>query len=328
MATIKDVAKEAGTSVSTVSIILNGKEQERKISEQTVIKVRQAIKTLKYVPSTSAKKLRGTGRKTIVLFWAADFRDIMLAQFLSGVHQEILEEKLDLEVVVVPYQNGNLKEISFLERINEAQGVIFANASDADLEMLSHANLHIPLVLYNRHLDGFISVGLDDEQIADLALSLLEGKPSPILFTAPEGYSGLKIRSEKILEKLSDVQEISLLKNGPQAAYDACRTMDWSSIQTVYTLSDMMAIGILKYLKDQKIQVPEQVEVLSIGNGLNPFDAYLIPSLSTIEIPLFELAKKCLAVLYQMMIKKPAKSIDLSCSYIQRESFQKAESNK
>ena len=45
MATIKDVAKYAGVSISTVSIILNGKAQDRKISLDTQEKVANAIKS-------------------------------------------------------------------------------------------------------------------------------------------------------------------------------------------------------------------------------------------------------------------------------------------
>ena len=44
MSSIKDVAKLSGVSISTVSIIVNGKEKERKISENTVNKVKKAMK--------------------------------------------------------------------------------------------------------------------------------------------------------------------------------------------------------------------------------------------------------------------------------------------
>jgi len=58
MATIKDVANLAGVSVSTVSVIINNKAEERKISTATREKVEEAIKQLNYQPSISARKLR------------------------------------------------------------------------------------------------------------------------------------------------------------------------------------------------------------------------------------------------------------------------------
>lgn len=51
MATIKDVAKKAGVSISTVSIVINGKDKERKISQKTVQNVWNAIEELHYKPN-------------------------------------------------------------------------------------------------------------------------------------------------------------------------------------------------------------------------------------------------------------------------------------
>lgn len=58
MASIKDVAAKAQVSISTVSIIINGKSKERKISKETQEKVLNAMKELNYQPNLSAKKLR------------------------------------------------------------------------------------------------------------------------------------------------------------------------------------------------------------------------------------------------------------------------------
>ncbi|WP_303032769.1 LacI family DNA-binding transcriptional regulator, partial [Dubosiella newyorkensis] len=58
MATIKDVAKKAGVSISTVSIVINGKDKERKISQKTVQNVWNAIEELHYKPNKNALRLR------------------------------------------------------------------------------------------------------------------------------------------------------------------------------------------------------------------------------------------------------------------------------
>ncbi len=57
MATIKDVAKQAGVSVTTVSIIINGKSEERKISTATQQRVAEAMRS-GYQPNLSARRLR------------------------------------------------------------------------------------------------------------------------------------------------------------------------------------------------------------------------------------------------------------------------------
>ena len=63
--TIKDVAKAAGVSISTVSKVLNG---HYSISEDTQARVRQVIRELNYYPSASAQSFaKGTTRTVIVL---------------------------------------------------------------------------------------------------------------------------------------------------------------------------------------------------------------------------------------------------------------------
>ena len=55
MASIKDVAEMAGVSLSTASIVANGKAKERKISEATQKKVLETMKALNYIPECVGK---------------------------------------------------------------------------------------------------------------------------------------------------------------------------------------------------------------------------------------------------------------------------------
>ena len=75
MATIKDVAKQAGVSVTTVSIIINGKAEERKISAATQQRVAEAMRDLGYQPNLSARRLRSqeNERPVIAFFWRDGF---------------------------------------------------------------------------------------------------------------------------------------------------------------------------------------------------------------------------------------------------------------
>ena len=73
MATIKDVAKLSGVSVTTVSIIINGKAEERKISDSTCRKVLEAKRELGYQTNLSARRLRYQESKNPVI---AFFRPI------------------------------------------------------------------------------------------------------------------------------------------------------------------------------------------------------------------------------------------------------------
>ena len=67
MATIKDVAKAAGVSVTTVSIVINGKAEERAISEATINKIHKAMRELGYQPNLSARRLRTSEKPVPVI---------------------------------------------------------------------------------------------------------------------------------------------------------------------------------------------------------------------------------------------------------------------
>ena len=83
--TMQDVAEAAGVSKSTVSFILNGRDDLR-ISEQTKKKVWQVINMLNYRPNLYAKNLRGTQmNKVIAFFMGQSLSDLEKLSFFSSI---------------------------------------------------------------------------------------------------------------------------------------------------------------------------------------------------------------------------------------------------
>ena len=62
----------------------------------------------------------------------------------------------------------------------------------------------------------------------------------------------------------------------------------------IYCASDAIALGALRTLYDRGIRVPEQLSVISIGNGESSYAAYAMPALSNIYLPMETMAEKCL----------------------------------
>ena len=91
MVTIRDVAKAAGVSVATVSIVVNDKAKEHSIPETAQEKVNDVIRKLGYQPNLSARKLRSKYKSVpvIAFFWPLDFRISILASFLNAFSGEI-----------------------------------------------------------------------------------------------------------------------------------------------------------------------------------------------------------------------------------------------
>lgn len=322
MASIKDVALKANVSISTVSIIINGKSEERKISKETQIKVLQAMKDLNYQPNLSAKKLRSQNtRKTIALFWTTDFRDVMLARFLNGLHTIINKEQLDFDIVIYPYKNNELYKEEALKTVSYFHGAIIANASENDIEFLKELAPLVPIVLYNRVLDKYSSVSVDDYMIGQYAYDMLKDKENVAIIKAPYVFKGMKIRDDVFIEKKKHVFEYYVEENDAASGFDIADKIDFHKIDAIYTPSDMIALGIMHYCYLNQIKIPQDVSILSIGNGLTQIDQFLNPSLSTIQIPMEEMAQECLSILIQLfennrvIHKVITPTLDLRASY-------------
>ena len=152
MVTIKDVASFAQVSPTTVSLIINGKAEERRISPLTCERVMQAMNTLGYQPNLSARRLRSNEklRPIIAFYWPMDYRTNILASFLSRFQGIIRRLGFDCELVVQTYENNALEKHSDGIIKNSYHAVIIGGASSQDIAYLETLKPQIPLVLINR----------------------------------------------------------------------------------------------------------------------------------------------------------------------------------
>ena len=91
MITIKDIAALTHISPSTVSIVLRGNGDARKISKETQTRIIETAQKLGYTPNIQAKVLREgmPARSIITLFWASDIRVHILSRFLNGLQTSL-----------------------------------------------------------------------------------------------------------------------------------------------------------------------------------------------------------------------------------------------
>ncbi len=120
--TIQDVAKEAGVSVSTVSRVLNDKDD---VSLETYEKVQGVIQELGYTSSLAARSMR-SHRTNLIGLITRDVQDPFSIQVMKGVYQAISE--IDYDLII--YTSGSIKPSSKAER--EQRYVALLNGSIAD----------------------------------------------------------------------------------------------------------------------------------------------------------------------------------------------------
>lgn len=313
MATIKDVAKLSGVSVSTVSIILNGQAKARKISEKTQKNVLEAIKELNYNPSVSARRLRSSDKEkyTVGVYWAIDFTTGFLARFIEGLQMELLKSKLPVSTVICPFENNKLENESGLKNMSTYNAVIIANTNTKDQEFLNDNPLPIPAVLINRHSDKYHTVRIDNVKAGEIAAEHIynKGITDIGMVIQQNSFYGMQERGESFLNffKRKGIEitkeRIISSKNSVLGGTEAGEILLKSGKipRAVFVDSDVMSQGLIHFFNKNGIKVPEECEVISVGIGPTEISKYFMPSITVVDMPLEEMAAECIKLISEIL---------------------------
>src|SRR5215510_7936958 len=144
MATIRDVAKRAGVSVTTASYVLNNTGN---IGEATRKRVLEAAEELNYHPNAFARNLKKQKTHTIGVF-ISRFGGSFYEEILEGIHNVILET--DYELLVCP-ESRSARRILLHRQVDGA--IVFdSKISNDSIEKL--ASQHFPIVVLDRSLQS------------------------------------------------------------------------------------------------------------------------------------------------------------------------------
>ncbi|EGL40673.1 transcriptional regulator, LacI family [Megasphaera lornae] len=316
MSTIKDIAREAGVSIATVSIVLNGKGGARKISTETQARIHAIAQKLHYVPNQSAKKLRaaGQGHYAIAFYWATDFRIHYLARITLGIQQEIMRQHNVVHLAVVPYEADHLQEQMESLQNEFFNSIIIANTSDKDMDYLQHCRLTYPVVLFNRESPYYSSVTMDNYKLGCRvarhflrkkvynAAILTHNADLPIMSQWTHGFlntfcqNGHPLAADHILRCSPHAGDAVALIRRLHAAQALPRA--------IFCESDLLAHGVLYACHNLQIAIPQQLEVFTMGINSPAVNDYAVPSLSRIDIPMGEIGAACLRLAVDLLEKR------------------------
>lgn len=311
MATIFDVAREAGVSKSTVSRVLNNDE---KVKENTRIAVENAIQKFSYSPSYFAQGLRTRKTKTIALL-VPEYTNIFYGEMFKGVEDialqrgymvlvcnterhtttesEYIEELLKRNVEGIIYNTYNMNEtmIQYLEKISIETPVIFM-----DETIQEHKNL--PYVF----TDGFQSTKEAVKYLAKRnkkrigyirninSISVTEYRFQGYLKGLEE--CGLQQDAQYIYQAETD-EDADYVKTGNKAA-DYFASLK-EKPDAILTAIDLLGIGCVQELKRKGIKIPQDINVIGFDNI--SLGELVEPSLTTIAQPTRQLGRKAAEIL-------------------------------
>ena len=310
--TIRDVAKEAGVSTTTVSHVIN---ETRFVEEKTRAKVNEAIATLGYRVNIAARSLRAGRSQTIGLI-IPDAANLFFAEYLRKI--EDFGFKAGYNVIVCNTDNETDKEAAYIDALvsKQVDGVILIS-SGSDPETLNPLISHdVPFVIADREFSADVAdvVSLDNEQagfdVTNYLLNLGHRKIGCI--TGPNNFSPSIQRLNGFIRAHKEwglPYDPELITSGKFTLSSGFSAFDWiwqNNIKpsALFVFSDMMAIGAINNAITKGLDVPKDISVVGFDN-IELAEAFA-PSITTFNQPIEKMAETIVELLTDRIKHKSA----------------------
>lgn len=313
MVGIKDVARQAGVSVGTVSNVINRPDL---VSAQTRDRVRAVITRLGYVRSESARHLRA-GASRIVALLVLDMGNPFFVDVAKGA--ERAARAAGLGVMVCNSAQSAAEETEYLTLFAEqrVRGVLVTPVESGSGGLAALRRQQIPFVLVDRvaaDADG-CSVSVDDVTGGRLAAGHLiaAGHRSVVYVGGPPEIQQVRDRRTGALAALAGaglppraLTEVSADRLDVAAGRDAgARLLGLAPRPTaVFCANDLLALGVLQALFAARVRVPEDIAL--VGYDDIEFAAAAAVPLTSVRQPAVAMGKLAAELLVAEASRDPA----------------------
>lgn len=295
--TIKDIAKLAGVSHTTVSRALNNSPL---IQEETKERIRIIAEQMDYTPNYSAKSLVLDRSYNLGLFFTTLSKGTSAGFFYEAIRgvNSVIQDRYQLIVKGIDDYTSfhSITRKSF-------DGIVIVSQSDDDQAIIDHiANKGIPQVVLNRPVEtsGVLNVLSDEEQGAFLAASYLieQGHKRIALIEGVKGFKSAQNRKDGF-ERAMKHYQITVppayrmpglydLESGHKAMQQFLSLDDRPT--AVFCCNDEMALGAMKAVSEAGMRVPKDISVVGFDDTV--FAAYVTPALTTVRRPIEQISRE------------------------------------
>ena len=307
---LKEIAKIAGVSVSTVSNALNGRKN---VGKETRERILQICKEYGYLPTNSKSDHRLTNNRTVMFIFSDFDRDFYL-KIIEGISDCLNENDYDLMICT------NRSSVKFMRK-NMACGIISLDGRLDNDTLISVAKAKLPIVLMDRIIadeSAYIkSVIVDNYPVMSVLVQKLVDKGFrrfgflgglPHTLDNQERYAAF----EDTLKRNDIPFDRRYYFHGnyrENSGYQAAKIMILSNDvpEVLVCANDNMAIGAIKAFEENGIRVPEDISV----TGFDDSETAMLKGLTTVSIPRYEsgyiAAKELLAMIKGDANREPFK---------------------
>lgn len=312
--TIKDVAKYANVSPSTVSRVISN---HPRISSETKKKVREAMKKLGYHHNAIARSLVKQRANSIGLVMARStqeaFANPFFHEIIQGIALAAQDEHFSLTLSATRDYQEEREETLRLLRNKRVDGLILlaSRVNDELIKDLKENNYPFVLIGRSMEIDDLPMVDIDNIKAAYQTIKFLtvRGYSKIAFICGPKDYVVTQDRLKGIKLAMKDCKlqyNESVVKysnftfeGGVEATLELVKEHE---IDSIFAFDDMMAFGALRAAQKLGYNIPEDIGIIGFNDA--PMISYIQPALSTVSAPVLKIGLEAGKMLIKMITDK------------------------
>lgn len=322
MASIRDVAKLAGVSPSTVSRVINGTAN---VDEEKRHRVVKAIRETGFRPNELARALYKQSSKIIGII-VPNIENLFFNELAKAVEEEVF--KNGYKLLLCNSNNDTEKEFINIQMLDQikADGIIIVTSNDKTGQEI--AGCHLPVVVLDRHITGskadayveadhFKGGKMAMEHLIDCGCKNIVCMRGPMeLSSGLQRYQGYQEICRKYHIQEQYVNCSYNYEDGIKTAEELIRK--YPNVDGIVASNDIVAIATCKVLLKNGYRIPEEVQIIGFDNVL--FSRMSFPELTTVEQPIEQMGRLAVQIIVNYGRKLPfLKENILDVSLIERQ---------
>ncbi|MBS1565753.1 MAG: LacI family DNA-binding transcriptional regulator [Bacteroidetes bacterium] len=306
---IHDIAKELKVSAATISFVLNGKAEEKRISETVRQRVLDYVKQVGYGPSLVAQSLR-TGKTKIIGMLVEDISDSFFAAIARTAELAAAGKGYKILLSSTENDTENTKGLLRWMRESHAEGYIIAPPPGIGTELQEMLHEKTPIVLFDRFFPGIPThnIVIDNYQGAVLAIEhFIDNGFRHIGFvTLDSDQTQMSARMKGYLDVIGNRSLTPCILKLPYNLGEG-KSMETisgflkkhPSLEAILFATNYLTIAGIGAMRQMQLSIPSGIAV--VGFDDNPHFPLLSPAISAVAQPVREIAEhsinKLLAIL-------------------------------
>ncbi|SFH53767.1 LacI family DNA-binding transcriptional regulator [Pisciglobus halotolerans] len=317
MVGIKDIAKKAGVSISTVSYALNGSS---KVTTETRDRIVAIANELNYIPNMAGRNLR-RNKTNIIGVYISSYSGTFYGDLLDGIMQKAKQNGYEMVAC-----SGDRSHLFLPQRMID--GAIVLDPAFPDKEILQYAKRGNKIVVLDRKIEhkNICHVLLDNKKGSEQAIQALkETKVKKVYilsgpketFDSNERLSAALQTLKKLALNVRIIQGDFTKDSGKRAARRI--ELDWKEPIGIFSLNDEMAIGLYDYFQQSALVIGKDVFVAGFDDIL--ISKYITPALATVSYSKTEWGSISAEKLFQLIHNEETRNTLIETEFIWRESL-------